>query len=64
MDWRKVLGLSVVAVLIAIYLVQNPIYSLQTLSQELQDKVVVICGASTGESLFLDMIHDVFHCSQ
>ena len=64
MDWRKVLGLSVVAVLIAIYLVQNPIYSLQTLSQELQDKVVVICGASTGESLLLDMLHDVFPCSQ
>ena len=35
--------------LLAVYIVQHPKYAPEYLKQELGDKVVVICGASSGE---------------
>ena len=35
--------------LLAVYLVQHPKFAPEYLKQELRDKVVVICGASSGE---------------
>jgi hypothetical protein len=49
MGKKKALGLSTAVLLLALYLVQHPIYSADRLKKELQDKVVVICGASSGK---------------
>ena len=35
--------------LLAVYIVQHPKYAPEYLKQEIGDKVVVICGASSGE---------------
>lgn len=45
--------------LLAVYLVQHPKYVPNQLKQELQEKVVVICGASSGEYLlYISLYHN------
>ena len=49
MEKRKVLGVTILILVLAVYLVQNPNFSALQLRENLKDKVIVICGASSGE---------------
>lgn len=48
MEKKKLLGVTILILVLAVYLVQNPNFSALQLRENLKDKVIVICGASSG----------------